>query len=283
MTNISLDFSQRTELFRTAEVVSDVLAIARRHAVAPLVTGAFARDLHVFYAHGIPTVRQTDDVDFAMAVADWSAFARLKQDLVETRAFQAFPHAAHRLRHPNGLPIDLVPFDGVENANREIRWPPGGDVRMDVFGFREALGAAVPMILPGGVAVPVVSLPALALLKIITWQARHYVSPRKDAHDLSLIVFNYIDLGNADRLFSEFLPWTQAADFDVTQAGARMLGVDIGRLLDRAGTDRVAAIIAAELNPEAPIRLPKEMNSYDPDKAALLLAALLAGLTEARP
>src|SRR5574340_632038 len=159
------------------------------------------------YAYGMETIRQTEDVDFALAVGDWSAFARLKQRLIDTGRFFEVPGAQQRLRHASDLPVDLVPFGGVEAADRQVAWPPGGEFRMSVFGFREALASCLRVRLPEGVETSVVSLPALALLKIIAWQDRHYRAPRKDALDLALIASNYLDLGNMDRLWNEFPAW----------------------------------------------------------------------------
>lgn len=95
---------------------------------------------------------------------------------------------------------------------------------MDVFGFREAMAASQPALMPGGVQVPVASLPALALLKIVCWRDRHYKAPRKDAQDLQMILQHYLAAGNEPRLWDEFVDWTPQDDFDYESAGPRMLG-----------------------------------------------------------
>ena len=74
MTNTLLDFSLRPELALHARVVADVEAAAAPMGIAPLIAGAFARDLHFQYRAGIGTQRQTEDIDFALAVPDWAAF-----------------------------------------------------------------------------------------------------------------------------------------------------------------------------------------------------------------
>ena len=74
MTPISLDFSQRPELGLHARVIADVEATAAPMGVAPLIVGAFARDLHLQYQHGIAMQRQTEDIDFALAVPDLGYF-----------------------------------------------------------------------------------------------------------------------------------------------------------------------------------------------------------------
>lgn len=282
MTNISLDFSRRRELTLYARVIADVQAVAAAFRMTTMVTGAFARDLHIYYAYGINTIRETEDVDFALAVPDWKSFAALKHGLIETGRFRDSPGAQQRLRHTSELPVDLVPFGGVETATRHVDWPPGGDIRMDVFGFREVAASTLRIRLPDGVEATVVSLPALALLKIIAWQDRHYRMPMKDAHDLMLIVANYLDLGNQNRLWNEFHAWTEEDDFDTSRAGARMLGVDVAGLLDEDGQERVAAIIAQQADTDTPGLLPREMCSWDEERARALLEQMLKGFTRRR-
>ncbi|MGH8287061.1 MAG: hypothetical protein ACRETT_15030, partial [Steroidobacteraceae bacterium] len=68
----------------------------------------------------------------------------------------------------------------IETADRRIAWPPAGAVVMNAFGFREAFARADEVILPSRVTAKVVSIPGLALLKIVSWQDRHMVAPRKD-------------------------------------------------------------------------------------------------------
>lgn len=60
-------------------------------------------------------------------------------------------------------------------------------------------------------------------------QDRHYVAPRKDAHDLSLTLKHYLAAGNEPRLWEEFAAWTEDADFDYELASARMFGTASAR------------------------------------------------------
>src|SRR5581483_5345632 len=259
MTGTLLDFSRQRDLALHAEIVGNVEAAAEPLGIAPLLVGAFARDLHLLYGHGIQTQRQTEDLDIALAVPDWAAFDALQQKLIASGRFSVSATAAHRLRHRNDLPIDLVPFGNVETRERKIAWPPRGEIVMDVFGFREALRSAGKVALPGGVRARVVSLPGLALLKIVCWHDRHYESPRKDAMDLLLIVKNYLPAGQQARLFDEFVEWTQEEGFDYELAGARLLGHDVRALLDDEGIERVGGVLSEQASARQPARLPAEM------------------------
>ena len=173
-----------------------------------------------------------------------------------------------------------MPFGRIETVERTIVWPPRGDMVMDVFGFREALTTAHGIVLPENVQARLISLAALALLKIVCWHARHYQYPRKDAHDLNLIVRNYLIAGNEERLWHEFAAWTQEDDFDYESAGARMLGHDIRSLLNDAGIDRIAALLTEQSDEQIPGLLPSEMNAHEPNRARSLLQATLTGILE---
>ncbi len=280
MTPILLDFSQRPELGQHARVIADVEAAAAPMGVAPLIVGAFARDLHLQYQHGITMQRQTQDIDFALAVPDWATFESLREQLISGERFTAYANITHRLRHHTGLPVDLVPFGGIELADRTIAWPPQGASVMDVFGFREGLANAVPVVFPGGIRSRTVSFAALAVLKIVCWQDRHYEAPRKDAHDLQMILRHYLAAGNEPRLWNEFIEWTQHDDFDYERAGPRMLGRDIDLLLNQDGLAQVARIIRDQTHPDSSGRLPTEMNPADPDRAIAWLDALVHAMHE---
>jgi len=275
-----LALSHKAELGLHARVVADLQATAEPLGIAMLIAGAFARDLHLHHAWGVPVQRQTGDVDFALAVNDWAAFELLRGQLINTGRFTESRGLPHRLRHRNGLPVDLVPFGAIETAQRQIAWPPAGDVVMDVFGFREAQATVVRVDLPEGVQAAVVSLPALGWLKIVCWQDRHRRSPGKDAQDLQLILNHYLGAGNEPRLWDEFLPWTQEDDFDYVLAGARMLGRDIAEQLDAKALARVSDVVTQQANTGQPGVLPGQMSPRSPEGAVMQLQALLKGLNE---
>lgn len=278
MTNTLLQLSHKPALRLHARVVADVQTAAAPLGVRLMMTGAFARDLHLHHAWGVPVRRETHDVDFALAVSDWQAFHALRAALVASGLFVEAPGVLHRLRHSQGLPVDLVPFGAIETEQRQIVWPPAGDVVMDVFGFQEAWATAVNVALPDDVQAAVVSLPALAWLKIVCWQDRHRRSPGKDAQDLQLILNHYLEAGNEPRLWDEFVAWTQQDGFDYELTGARMLGQDMRQQLNDVARARITAILTPQADAERPGVLPNEMNPRNPEQAVEQLRALLTGL-----
>jgi len=109
------NFSLRPDLAWHAEVIGAVQDMAAARGIDVLIAGAFARDLHMQYGHGIAPVRQTEDIDIALAVPSWQAFAELRQQLIVEGGFAEVAGIQHRLRYRGKsmeLPIDIVPFDG---------------------------------------------------------------------------------------------------------------------------------------------------------------------------
>lgn len=277
MTAISLDLSKQTELRWLSGPVRLVGAAA--DDLPFFITGATARDLILQYGYGIDAARKTHDVDFAFMVETWPAFEALRSRLLATGKFAAAPGNAHRLQFDTGMVVDLVPFGAIERPDRTIAWPPSGAVVMSVFGFREALAATIPVLLPERITAQVVSLPALAILKIAAWMERRHVQPGKDAYDLWLILRHYLDAGNRDRLYTEAAPLLERGDFDYEAAGAWLLGHDMARLLAADAKTRVGTLLEQESNPNGALALVGDMRS-DPDAAVALLRALTRGFME---
>ena len=271
------DFSQRRELTLHAEVAAAVTTALDSIEVPGIVIGAFARDLHLHYGAGVPIQRATQDIDFAFAVRSWDQFHALRQRLLESGSFGSIEGRQHRLRHRNKLTVDLVPFGRIETGDRRIAWPPTGNVVMDVFGFQESVASAETVLLPADVEISMVALPALALLKLVAWEDRHRQAPGKDAADLSLIMRNYLAVSaNAQRLWSEFVEWTESADFDYERGGARMLGHDMRRLVDAEGLKKIGDIVQRQIETG---ELTQEMDRRSPEMARELLQSVVEGLT----
>lgn len=146
---------------------------------------------------------------------------------------------------------------------------------MSAFGFNEALESSIPALLPEDIAVNVVSLPALAVLKLEAWRERRLTHPGKDAHDIKLILKSYLAAGKGDRLYGK-VSYPLDDDFDYSRAGARILGHDVAALLGNDGRKRVLAILDAQANPDGDLPLVGDMK-MEPSIALELLSELRAG------
>lgn len=245
-----------------------------------LLAGATARDLLLQAAHGIDPRRATTDVDLAFLASSWDEYRALRNQLLGSGDFTEVPRGGlHKLRFRGVLEVDVMPFGAIERPDRSIAWPPHGDVIMTVFGFKEAQGASITVVLPPDERVEVVSLPALAILKLVAWKERRLEQPGKDAHDLALIIRNYLDAGNHDRLHHE-IPDAGGSPYDYEIGGAQLLGKDMAQLLDAAGRERLARLIADEADEQGQLRLAGDMMRDDPERALELLAALEYGFTK---
>ena len=281
MKKISFDFSQKAELKPLALVVSALQSVAQPAGIDFFLMGAAARDLMLRYAHNIEPGRQTEDVDFAVMLRDWEAFAALRGALIASGDFHERPGpATHRLRHRGGLPLDIVPFGGIERADRTIAWPPDQSTVFDCFGAREAFDASLWVLLPDEVSLRVAPIPALALLKITAWQDRKLTYPGRDAPDLLLYLRSYMDCDNMNRAANEHGDLFDADDYDHEVAGAQLLGRDIVRLLDAPAIRRVLEILLPESDDQGRLQLVQQ-SGLDLKHARRLIEAMCTELATA--
>ncbi len=281
MTTSSLNLSGKQELIPLAELVADMRAAAP--AIKSLLVGAAARDLLLHHAHSIRAPRATKDVDLALAVSDWTEFANLRGALIGSGAFTPGSQLAHKLLHRQRVEVDLIPFGGVELPNGTISWPPAGDPVLCVLGFREAMSSSTSALLPLEQRVAVVCLPMLAVLKIIAWSDRRSRERGRDAPDLMLILANYMEAGQEQRLYAEEDHLLRAADFDFERAGSWLAGKDALNLL-RLHSDNstrieqaVRSALEPEVDPDGSLRLIGELGETDRERMRFLLVSFLAG------
>jgi predicted nucleotidyltransferase len=230
------------------DILRRVDAAMRELGIDYFVGGALARDLILWHVFDMKTGRATRDVDLGICIDEWSTLDALKQRLTETGHFSARPGVAHRLIYRPAdtafdIPLDLLPFGGVAHADGTIAWPPGMEIVMNVAGFVEARTAALMVEIADGFAVPVTSLPSLAILKLIAWRDRRMATP-KDATDFLLIARHYAAAGNRDRLYETEAALLQATDFDPDLAGAMLLGKDAAGVCGTDTAQTVAAMLA---------------------------------------
>lgn len=273
----SLDFSQKTD-FRLLGALVKLVTVAAGE-MPFLIAGAMARDLILVHAYEIRSARATEDVDLAFLVRNWADFEGVRRRLLATGEFAEIPSKGiHKLRFRRTLEVDILPFGGVERQDRSIVLPPDNAFEMSMFGFKEALGSAVTVVLPDDARVQVVSLPALAMLKFSAWKERWFRERGKDAYDLLLLIKNYART-SGERIY-DANPYLTGSPSDYEAAGAWLLGKDMARLLDEAGKERLAGIIADETDEAGQLRLVSDLMRDDPDRALVLLGALQNGFND---
>jgi predicted nucleotidyltransferase len=277
-----IDLSGKPDLRWLSSLVADIRGAAPRSEF--VLTGAKARDLLVTYAYNIPIERVTEDVDLAFAVAGWDEFLSVRQALLASGKFSERGKVPHRIQH-RGLGtarIDLIPFAGVEDAKRQIAWPPDGAMVMNVVGFREAHSAAIRVALPEAEWINVAPLHALMLLKLAAWCERRLTTPGKDAQDIRLFFKRYLEAGNQERLSTEASHLLDEPDFDFEAASAWLLRCDAGSLLRAKATGDAAGffvkVVEQEVQAGTESRLLADMRSVTPSQDMRLLEEFHKGL-----
>ncbi|MFM0060460.1 nucleotidyl transferase AbiEii/AbiGii toxin family protein [Paraburkholderia phytofirmans] len=166
----------------------------------------------------------------------------------QTGLFRASTRAQHTLVFDDpgvgySIPLDLVPFGELSTLEGAVAWPPKGEVVMNVLGFREAVDESIEIDLGDGLMVPVVTLPALVLLKILAWRDRR-VSKNNDASDLLLILRNYGQAGNTARIWDDGADRVEQNGFDVDLAASALLGRESRQIALPASFNAVSAILS---------------------------------------
>lgn len=236
-------------MFRTVD------RVARRIGVAYFLAGATARDLLLHNVFGLAPGRRTLDVDFGFAVSDWQHFTNLKAALAATGEFEPDQRIGQRLYYRGGhagrMIVDIIPFGGIEENDGTFAWPPAKDVVMNVTGFAEGLQFAVHVSVAEDLILPVISIPGLAVLKVIAWNDRRFET-NKDASDLHRILGSYWSVGNEDVIYTAHTKILERFGFDIEITGAYLLGHDAAKM---AGPQTSACISAILNDPELLERL----------------------------
>ncbi|MFZ6770806.1 nucleotidyl transferase AbiEii/AbiGii toxin family protein [Undibacterium sp. Di26W] len=274
----------------TITILESLARVATDLGIHYFVVGATARDILLTHVYGIAIQRATLDIDFAIAVKNWSEFDKLKTGLLKVKGFSSTGKMKQRLEfHPStgahnyAYPIDLIPFGGVENSAHTIAWPPEMTVVMNVSGYEEAYAAAEEVELSPGKSIRVVSLAGLILLKLFAWKERGQENA-KDAQDLYVLLNNYADAGNADRIYGYESDLLGEVDYDPVLAGAILLGKDVARIASEMTRQKLITILEQEKLRDRLILHMAGRNNYTDgttEKVERLLSLFLKGLSGA--
>lgn len=259
MTNTLLDLSGKMPN-EISEIVELIALEAEKLDIPVFVVGATARDIILEHEHNIKPKRSTTDIDFAVAVETWEQYGHLKKALLDTKNVEFIKDTLNFRKKSSGILIDIVPFGGVESPPGQIAFEPHNDPVMTTAGFTEAYDAAIDVRLSQDLAIKVVSLAGLALLKMIAWYDRPNDRAR-DVQDLWILLKEYLNAGNRERLFDEHLDLIDD-DFDDELAGARILGRDVAKLLNTQTRELVALVLDDETTGRGINRMARIINRH---------------------
>jgi predicted nucleotidyltransferase len=223
--NELLDLTGKINL-NTVSALRAVDVVVSSFKLPYIIVGATARDMVLHFGYGAPVQRATTDIDFAVQVETWENFMAVKEQLVKNGF--VYTQTEHRLISPTKIPIDIVPFGGIEQGNSNIAWPLSGDRVMSVRGFREAVANAQRVMISKNpeVVCPVVTPESLMFLKLISWADRPREMRRKDANDIRYLLTSYHGIKNIreDIYDDENIGEFERYDWDPEQAACSLLG-----------------------------------------------------------
>lgn len=288
MNNISINISGKIDPEKI-KVLRSIKNVAESLDIPFFVVGAFAREIIFEYIHQIPSPRITEDIDIGVEVANWEEFQRLKSTLLD-RKILTETKAPHRfIATESSMIVDILPYGGITGKSKKISWPPDHDMVMSMLGFEEAYRSTltVRLSLKPVLEILIPSVPALAILKLISWNDA-YPSRERDAQDLLFILENYDATGIEAQLYDDYVPLLAEEEYDARLASVRLLGRDITYLCGPETLNTLTAILNRETDENQGVKLLTQMvkgSSFQGVKfeAALqLLNKLLQGIQEAK-
>ncbi|WP_425310523.1 hypothetical protein AADG42_17780 [Ammonicoccus fulvus] len=238
------DLSSSDELLPPLEVLRSLHERAKKQSSQWVVIGAAARDLTIHAPLGISPHRATKDIDIAVAIPEGSTFNAFTDGLIPVRGI------LHRFWVEN-VQVDIVPFGAVER-NGHVTFDD--DRVLNVIGLAEAAAAPDLAVIPGHWEIPVASLEAQSILKIIAWNDRRHDST-KDALDLFTILSSGSEGCYADETWGDDEA-LEACEHDIWLAGAFRVGRRAAGLFNH---DRAPAVTGVLRNPDRVDQLTRNM------------------------
>jgi predicted nucleotidyltransferase len=144
---------------------------------------------------------------------------------------------------------------------------------MTVAGFEDALAASVQVQVNATLSLPVVSLAALAMLKLFAWQDRQ--TNDKDALDLYRVISTYADASNTDRLYESEISLLEQVNYDLELAGAALAGRDARQLSSDATLKRLRTFSTSDFVDALAERIRASRWPFEPEQLPRIRTMLL--------
>ncbi len=260
-----------------AGAVAAVQQVAASCGVPVLLVGAYARDLLLEEWGAKASMRRTRDVDFGVRIGGWGEFKALRESLIATGEFTEVGPIPHKVKYRGEMEVDLVPFGGVAGEEgRLVCWPDEFGQEMNVLGYQEALEIAkICPVAP----VPMVTLPALVCLKILSWND----GPDRRAKDAADLAFVLKNLSAMDAVLDAMVDFADEDWDDIDHRCHRWMGIQIGSVFGPRTRDALIEVLTREVSMRGDLRLVRQMIAPDlkAEYARLALEGLRTGLTAA--
>lgn len=249
-----------------------------------VLVGAFARDLIYYHAHGIALAKATFDIDISIGVTSWAEYRRAADALIELKFKNETPGHPEKFTDINGQEVDLLPFGGLAEDGKTIRWPEDGSP-WTISGIQEAFDHAWRF--SGGSYELRIAPPcALIYLKLFAAHDRPEARKNKDTADIHFLLKHYLDVTGKGRLLSgggdaDVMPKTGG---DLLHAAARLAGRDMGHILTAVSAGVLSAILRTETESRSRCPVAHAMTPHcggEFREARALLKALRDGFKDA--
>ncbi|GEM_PF-557802 len=252
MKHISIPPERALDLSLT-RILESLDQACRALGIPYLLTGAMAREILLVHGYGLPPGRATRDVDFGLQVPDWARFQALKTILFAAQEFQPDPNIPHRIysvAETLGLrmPVDLVPFGGIETPKGTLAWPPDGAFVMDVRGFEVAFSHGVQVAIKPGLEVLLPNPASMTVMKTLAWKDRGKVTQGRDAIDLVELLLRAEDIIGLQVLYDDHLEIVEASGGDPQLAAAHILGIEARLAAGGSMAQEIASILDKGMN-----------------------------------
>ena len=250
---------------------------------APMLVGAFARDIWFWHLNGKDTIRRTADIDISMAFQTWDRFREGSMELQNSGFAVPDPKSPEKLiESETGLKIDLIPFGGLPEDGKTIVWY-GDQQRWGIIGFEDSYNSAALLTVgEHNEAIRIATLPAIVTLKMMSFYERPAERKKKDGADIGFIATEYLSVSlNTTRLM-------QGSDADIMGlvvgdillAGCMLLGRDMARLAGNVTRSEVVFHLQQEVKGHSKCPLVQELMQFTKGhftKARSLLDHMLKG------
>jgi predicted nucleotidyltransferase len=213
-------------------VVAELLAQVEIDPDEIMLVGASCRDIiHSTLGHPVKNLRSTDDLDLGIALSDWRAFEQIE------RAFPAIGDSGVCFRI-GGMPVDVMPFGAIETPDGIVTPGRRGE-SLVVFGFDDIHEKADRLTLASGVRIRIPQPAGYAALKLRAWADRSPNGTYKDAGDLAVACFWYLQSDDVDeRIWARDGEVAQQYDMDAMRAAVGLLRADaLGQLTSPRNAD----------------------------------------------
>lgn len=212
------------------------------------VIGATARDI-ILSLHDEKSARLTQDLDIAIAISNWAEYQIVEDGLVEMKNFEKDKDQKQRFIYKKAFKLDIVPYGKIMDEDDKIFWPPDESIAMSGLGFEEVKESTQKIMIDDKVEIKVATLEGIFLLKVFAWMDRNLKHDR-DADDMGFIINNYLNIHEA-RAATEYYDLIYPyEDFTTSSAGAKLLGIDLSKLLNDSDSTKhkVIDLLTSELN-----------------------------------